>query len=182
MNELVDALQFADFATAEELAQARTLIASEMGDLEISTLSAPEFQKFQGGIDLSRYQQHLDLNSLKRDSEILENKNENLEISSQFANAAWIQLKVQLTSLHARLTARKIEISEKLDTGLKRRRLSQSIHASSLRQLIREWSDFISNNGDAEIAVAKLTRDVQHLANQFPDKYVDEVNSLVVLD
>ena len=183
--EIIDALPFADFATAEEMAQARILILEELGSDVAQTTPVSE-QKFPGlEIDLRRYEDFSgDISTLKRNSEILESKSENLEISSRFSTPAWIQLKVQLGSLKEKISRSREECEEAVIVSTKRRRLAQTIQASSLGQLIREWSEFVRDNGEAEKAVAKLQAEIQALIKRkkISADIWEEINQLVILD
>jgi len=183
--EIIDALPFADFCTSEELAQARTLIAQESGSDVPQTTPVAE-KKFPGpALDLKRYEDlDGDISALKRNSEILESKSENLEISSRFSTPAWIQLKVQLSSLKEKISRSKDEIEEALTVSTKRRRLAQTIQAASLGQLIREWSEFIRDNGEAEKAAAQLQAEIQSMVKRkkIPADVWEEINQIVVLD
>jgi hypothetical protein len=95
-----------------------------------------------------------------------------------------LQLKVQLASLRERVAVAKTEAEDALSDSVKRRRLTQTMQAASIRQLISEWSDLLENNGAAEIAVAKLQAEIARLVRhkQVPANLWDEINKLVAVD
>jgi len=181
-NPIIDALPFADFATPEEMALAQKLISEEMGNLPGSEAplnqAGPLRQPAPSRPPLDP------LTALKVESELQQIRSENLEIATQLATPAWIQLKTQLISLRERTSRSKIETEEALADSIKRRRLAQTMHAASLRQYIREWSDLLNDNGEAEKAVAKLHAEISRLVRikKIPADLWEKINQIVAIE
>jgi len=177
-HEIVDALPFADFSTPEELSLAQKLISEEMGNPPESE-PAPERKLIEKKIPGP---QMTEFEGLKRDSELLEIRSENLEISSQFGTQAWLQLKAQILSLRERTA--EARAAEGGAESVKRRRLAQIRQAAGLRQAISEWSDLLANNGQAERAVAQLESEISRLVKRrkVTEEIWEEINKLLVVD
>ena len=183
MNSLIDALPFADFATPEEIESAKKLTHDEM---ILNLKDAPEkltppLSSFQ----VEKIPRDLlgEIEKLKITSECLEIQSLNLDLSNKFETPAWIQMKGNLASLKEVTKKLRAENEESLSSSIKRRKLSQTIHAASIGQQIREWSNLIELNEQAEKVVAKLETEISQLIRdkKIPGQLMDEINELIVL-